>query len=126
MEQFAAQPRWVTEWQYTTKLGDILTGRADVVLWLDHPRSLVMRQVIVRTLRRRIRRERLWNGNIEPGLRTLFTDRDHVVRWAWRSLGTPGKLVSALLEQRGESVAVVRLRGRRQVRQWVGRSLTDC
>ncbi|WP_198348413.1 hypothetical protein [Plantactinospora sp. KBS50] len=116
---FAAQPRWVTEWQFTAKLGDILSGRADLVVWLDHPRHLVMRQVIARTVARRWRREILWNGNVEPPLRTVLTDPEHVIRWAWRTQGGPADRVGRLLRQRDPEVMVVRLRGRRQVRRWV-------
>jgi adenylate kinase family enzyme len=87
VEAFVQQPRWVTEWQYTARLGDILHSRADCVLWLDHPRSLVMRQVIGRTLARRLQRRQLGNGNVEPPLWTVFTDPEHVVRWAWRTQG---------------------------------------
>ncbi|GLW30638.1 hypothetical protein [Actinoplanes regularis] len=123
VEAFVEQPGWVTEWQYTSKLGDILQSRTDCVLWLDHPRSLVMRQVLGRTLGRRLRRERLWNGNVEPPLWTVFTDRDHVLRWAWRTQGGPGERVAALLERRGHDVVVVRLRGRRQLSRWVSRNL---
>lgn len=112
-----------TEWQYTAKLGDILHSRADCVLWLDHPRGLVMRQVVGRTLARRIQRRQLWNGNVEPPLWTVFTDPEHVVRWAWRTQGGPGERVAALLEQRGHDVVVVRLRGRRQVARWASRNL---
>ncbi|WP_155370067.1 P-loop NTPase family protein [Catellatospora vulcania] len=118
---FAAQPRWVTEWQYTDKLGDLLSGRADTVVWLDHPRPLVMWQVTRRTVRRRWQREQLWNGNVEGPLYTILTDPEHVIRWAWRTHGKPAGRVAALLEQRGEQVAVVRLRGRAQVQRWVRR-----
>ncbi|GIF80303.1 hypothetical protein ACFQY4_23190 [Catellatospora bangladeshensis] len=118
---FVAQPRWVTEWQYTNKLGDLLSGRADTVLWLDHPRRLTMWQVTRRTVLRRWRREQLWNGNTEGPLRTVFTDPEHVIRWAWRTHGQPGRRVAGLLESRGEQVAVVRLRGRAQVQRWVRR-----
>ncbi len=118
---FAAQARWVTEWQYTNKLGDLLSGRADTVLWLDHPRPLTMWQVTRRTVLRRWRREQLWNGNVEGPLRTFFTDPEHVIRWAWRTQGQPGRRVAGLLESRGEQVAVVRLRGRAQVQRWVAR-----
>lgn len=125
VEAFVEQQCWVTEWQYTAKLGDILHSRADCVLWLDHPRRLVMRQVIGRTLVRRIHRVHLWNGNVEPPLWTVFTDRDHVIRWAWRTQGGPGERVAALLKQRGSDVVVVRLRGRRQVARWASRNLGD-
>ena len=40
--------------------------RADTVVWLDLPRSQVMRQIVSRTFRRVLTREELWNGNREP------------------------------------------------------------
>jgi hypothetical protein len=58
----------VTEWQYSLVRG-ILAERADLLIWLDLTRGVVMWQVVRRTLRRRLRREVLWNGNIEPPLR---------------------------------------------------------
>jgi adenylate kinase family enzyme len=54
VQAFVSQPRWVTEWQYTARLGTLLIDHADLVLWLDHPRRQVMRQVIIRTMRRRL------------------------------------------------------------------------
>jgi adenylate kinase family enzyme len=123
VQAFAAGDRWVTEWQYTGQLGDILQGRADCVLWLDHPPVLAMRQLVARTVRRRVRRETLWNGNVEGPLWTVFTDRDHVIRWAWQTRGKAGARVARLLAERGDEVVVVRLRGRREVAGWVRRSL---
>ena len=38
-------------------------------------RPMVLRQVTTRTLRRRLRREVLWNGNVEPPLRTIFASK---------------------------------------------------
>lgn len=118
---FISQPRWVTEWQYTSRLGSLLIDRADLVVWLDHPRSLVMRQVIARTVRRRLRDEELWNGNKEAPLRTVFTDRDHIVRWAWQNYHVPGQKVRQLLTVR--DLPVVRLRGKRQLTEWARRNL---
>lgn len=123
VEAFAAQPQWVTEWQYTSKLGHTLYGRADCVLWLNHPRCLVMRRIILRTLIRRVRREALWNGNVEPPLRTVLTDHDHVVRWAWRTHGRAAERVMALLSERGREVVVVQLRGHREADRWIRRNL---
>jgi hypothetical protein len=36
-------------------------------------------------LRRRLQRELLWHDNVEPALWTVVTERDHIVRWAWRT-----------------------------------------
>src|SRR5690349_19837931 len=58
VHRFAAEPTWVTEWQYSS-VRDHLAERADLVVWLDLPKATVMRQVARRTLLRRVRRQRL-------------------------------------------------------------------
>jgi hypothetical protein len=62
-----------------------------------------------RTLRRRLGRIELWSGNLEPSLRTFFTDRDHIVRWSMRTFGLhPGRVRAALGEHPG--LRLVRIR----------------
>ncbi|WP_232304044.1 AAA family ATPase [Pseudofrankia sp. DC12] len=116
VEAFTSQPSWATEWQYSSVRG-LLADRADLVLWLDLPRSTVMRQVIGRTLRRRLRRVELWNGNYEPPLSAFFTDPDHIVRWAWRTHHKTALRIASLRERRPE-LAVVRLPSRAAVARW--------
>ncbi|OHV37185.1 MULTISPECIES: ATPase AAA [Pseudofrankia] len=116
VEAFSGGSAWVTEWQYR-EARDLLADRADLMVWLDLPRRTVMRQVIRRTLRRRLRREVLWNGNIEPPLRTILTDREHIVRWAWSTHHKSSRRIAALRERRPE-LPIVRLRGRADVDRW--------
>ena len=117
VEEFTARPAWVTEWQYTV-VRDLLADRCDLMVWLDPPHATVMRQVTARTLRRRVRREVLWNGNLEPPLRAFLTDRDHVVRWAWRTrFATAERL--ATLRVRLPDLPVVRLRSRAEADRWL-------
>jgi len=123
VESFSEQPAWVTEWQYSI-VRDLLAERADLLVWLDLPRAKVMRQVVVRTARRRLRRQVLWNGNIEPPLWTIFTDPDHIVRWAWKTHPKSAQRVAALAKQRPE-LAVVRLRSWSEVQQWLNGAVRD-
>ncbi|WP_462417946.1 P-loop NTPase family protein [Kytococcus sp. Marseille-QA3725] len=119
VEQFTGQDGWVTEWQYTHVLGDLLPRRADLVVWLDLPRHVVMRQVVARTVRRRVRREELWNGNVEGPLRHVLTDPEHIVRWAWSTHGkVPGRVEAARAAR--PELPVVRLRSRGEVDAWLG------
>lgn len=110
----AAADRWVMEWQYEA-VRPLLAERAELLVWLDLPRRVVMRQVVRRTLRRRLRRLELWNGNVEPPLRTFFTDREHIVRWAWSSYPE----ATTRIAQLPPSLPVVRLRSRREVERWM-------
>jgi adenylate kinase family enzyme len=116
VRRFIAEPDWVTEWQYgavRTELAD----RSDLLIWLDLSRWRVMTQVVRRTVRRRLRREQLWNGNLEGPLWTVFTDSGHIVRWAWSAYSRTAPRVWELQERRPELV-IVRLRTRAAVRRW--------
>jgi len=98
VERLSAGRRWTTEWQYPGARR-ILASRADLLVFLDLPRWLVMARVVRRTLSRRIRHIELWNGNFEPPLRTVIHDRDHIVRWAWRTNHENLGRVSELIER---------------------------
>jgi adenylate kinase family enzyme len=117
VHRFSAGPAWVTEWQYGSARAH-LAERADLLVWLDLPRATVMRQVVHRTLKRRARRERLWNGNVEPPLRTFFTDSEHIVRWAWSTHRESAPRVTALLQDRPDRM-VVRLRNHKDAHAWL-------
>jgi adenylate kinase family enzyme len=123
VDTFSAQRAWVTEWQYDS-VRALLAERADLLVWLDLPRARVMRQVISRTVGRRLRRQRLWNANVEPPLWTIFTDREHIVRWAWTTHPESAQRVLALAEQRPE-LMIVRLRSWREVQHWLGGAVHD-
>ena len=119
----AAGPAWVTEWQYAAAR-PLLLERADLLVWLDLPRARVLRQVTARTVRRRLRRSELWNGNHERPLWTVLTDPDHIVRWAWSSHARTGPRVEQAARQRPE-LPVVRLRSPAEVRRWLAGPLRE-
>ncbi|MBB5955952.1 adenylate kinase family enzyme [Saccharothrix tamanrassetensis] len=118
VRELVKRETWATEWQYTLAR-PLLLARADTLIWLDHAKHTVLRRVVVRTVVRRVRRVQLWNGNTEPPLRTVFTDREHLLRWAWKSHGrTRDRIAAVLAGEHGSRLAVVRLRGQREVDQW--------
>jgi adenylate kinase family enzyme len=117
VHRVAATPAWVIEWQYDP-VRTHLAERADLLVWLDLPRALVMRQVIRRTLIRRLRHETLWNGNVEAPLWTVFTAKDHIVRWAWQTHRRSAERVRSLIQERPD-LTVVRLRSRAEIDRWM-------
>lgn len=120
---FSSLAHWITEWQYSS-VRDLLADRADLLIWLDLPRRTVMRQVTIRTVRRRVRHQVLWNGNVEPPLHTIFADREHIVRWAWNTHHKSAIRVSELRNRRPD-LTIVRLRSSAEVDRWVGGALTS-
>src|SRR5919201_1062078 len=79
---------WVVDGNYESKLGDLVLGRADTVIWLDVPLRVALTRVTRRTIRRIRTGEELWNGNRESwrggffGWESMFvwTIRSHLKR----------------------------------------------
>lgn len=117
VDHFTSGPSWVVEWQYA-QVRALLLDRADTLIWLDHNRWTVTHRVVRRTLRRRIHHVELWNGNVEPPLRTIFTDREHIIRWSWRTHRKRQREAREVAHRPGGPL-VVRLTGQHQVDTWV-------
>jgi adenylate kinase family enzyme len=122
VQQLAATERWTTEWQYPAAR-PVLAERADLLILLDLPRWVVMSRITRRTLSRRLHHVELWNGNIEPPLRTILHDRDHIIRWAWRTHTDHVARVTELI-QRNPPLPIVRLTTQAQVDGWLAGPLT--
>lgn len=108
---------WVTEWQYQA-VRELLADRADLLVWLDLPRRVVMTRIARRTLGRRLRRTELWNANQEPPLHTIFFQPDHIIRWAWRTHAEHLDRITNCAAQHPDLV-IVRLRSRADVAAWL-------
>lgn len=83
--EFSRAKHWVIDGNYVSHgVSDIVWPIADTVVWLDPPRHTVMRRVVLRTLRRVITREELWNGNREPWS-NLWNPRPekNIIVWSW-------------------------------------------
>jgi adenylate kinase family enzyme len=118
VQTLVAAETWTTEWQYDSAR-PILAEHADLLVWLDLPFVRVtVPRLIRRTLSRRWRREVLWNGNVEPPLRTIFTDPNHVIRWGIQTRRKFTDLVPHL-EYEYPQLAVVRLRSQVEVDRWI-------
>ena len=81
--EFVAASRWVVDGNYS-RVQDLVWQRADTVVWIDLPRRLVIRRIILRTLRRTVGRVELWNGNKEPWTNLFRADpAKSIIAWSW-------------------------------------------
>ncbi len=108
---------WVSEWQYSPVKPHFLS-RCDLLVWLDLPLAVVMWRLVRRTVRRRVHRTELWNGNREGPLLELLTDPEHIIRFTWRVRHHAVQNVELAQVVRPE-LPVVRLRSRREVTRWL-------
>lgn len=78
-----AGDRWTVAGNYNATR-DLVWTRADTLVWLDYPLTVVLGRLAGRTLRRLLTREVLWGGNRETW-RAQFLSRDSLFLWALRS-----------------------------------------
>ena len=114
-----SSPTFVIDGNYS-KVTDSFRPRIDTLLWLDYTFGLVMRQVVDRTIRRVIRRERLWNGNRES-LRLTFS-KDSILLWVVQTHARRRREMREMLAA-GEydHVRVIRFGSPSELKRWLGR-----
>ncbi|MBS0024714.1 AAA family ATPase [Microbacterium paraoxydans] len=118
---FAAEDRWVTEWQYTSKGTDeILTPRAELAVWLDYPYRVVRGRLVRRTLSRSILRTRMWNGNVEKPIWNLVRSdpEANILAWQTKTLRTWSERFPAV-QERFPHLTIVRLTHPREAERWL-------
>ena len=110
--------RWVADGNYSVTR-DVVWGRATAIVWLDYTFGVVFWRLLLRTLRRGILRETLWNGNKENLFSHFFT-RNSLFWWAvkshWRRRRT---MPLALAEPQYAHLQLVRLRSPRAAARWL-------
>jgi adenylate kinase family enzyme len=111
---------WVVAGNYNF-LRDLVWPKAEVVIWLDYGLPLIFWRLLVRTLRRSLSREVLWNGNIE-NLWThlkLWSD-DSLFKWLFKSYWRRKRETPGLLSRPEHAhLKLIQLRSAKQTREWL-------
>ncbi len=114
--RLAACDEWIVDGNYTKFTEQTLWPRAQLVVWLDLSKALVIARVVRRTIRRIVMRERLWNGNRET-LRAAFS-HESIVRWAWTT-HEANRAKYPRLAASYPHAQLIRLQSRKEVRGFV-------
>lgn len=78
----AAAPGWVMDGNYTG-VRALVVEAADVVIWLDYSRAVVMGRVLRRSFLRAATGAELWPGTGNRETFARWLDPEHPIRWAW-------------------------------------------
>jgi adenylate kinase family enzyme len=124
LDRFQAEDGgWVVDGNYRSRVADLI--KADVYVWLDYPRSIVMGRVVRRTLGRVVMRRELWNGNRERWRSLVNLDpNENIVLWAWANHQNYRRKYEDA-SAREQHATWIRLRSPREGEAWlsqVGRS----
>lgn len=109
---------WIADGNYTFTR-DVVWPRAQMVVWLDYPITVVMWRLFRRTLKRSILREELWNGNREKLWRHLFS-RQSLFLWALQTHWLRRRTIPAALDLPEHShIRLVHLRSSAEAERWI-------
>ena len=111
----AAANGWTVDGNYDSKLGDLVLGAAETIVWLDLPLTVKLRRLWTRTTRRIRTSEELWNGNREAW-RTAFIGRESLFVWMFRQHFRQQRTWP---QTYGNDRRFVRLRSETEVAHWL-------
>lgn len=111
---------WVVAGNYRM-VRDILWPAADLVIWLDYPLLFVFWRLLVRTARRVVLREELWNGNRERLWEHMrLWSEDSLFHWLFKSYGMHRREYPTLFAlPEYEHLDVLRFNAPRQTEAWL-------
>lgn len=115
VQQICAGEEWVLDSAYASWL-DVPLARAQVVVALDYPRWLSLWRVTLRSFRRAFDQQPICGGNVETWGRVF--SRDSMVVWHFRSFARKRDRIRTWASSTG-GPTIVRLRTRRQAREWL-------
>jgi adenylate kinase family enzyme len=119
VEAFTEQSQWVIDGNYS-HVRDLVWSTADVIVFIDLPKSQVVSRVVRRTLRRLFRREELWNGNRESFRNVLSLDPSkNIVLWSWTTHARYHEQVPEEARAQADHAQIVVLRTKREVTEFL-------
>ena len=75
---------WIIDGNYQSRLEELVPNSADLIIWFNLKRRIVIYRILKRSILRSLVRKTLWNGNRESFLNLLKTDPyENVVLWSW-------------------------------------------
>lgn len=120
-----AADRWVTDGNYSAVRGRIFR-RATQIIWLDYDRAVIMPRVIRRSFIRALSKDELWPGTGNREEFRRWIDKDHPIRWAWRThKARRAGYTEMFADPRLAGLAVHRLRHPRDVAPLIDQLVRD-
>jgi adenylate kinase family enzyme len=114
---------WVVDGNYSMTM-DVTWGRADTLVWLDYSLRLVLWRLFLRTNRRILRREVLWNGNRENFANAYLSSQSLYV-WVFRSFWRRRRNWPKWLAEGYRHLEVHRFRTPGEAARWLAETSVD-
>ncbi|MBT7069711.1 MAG: adenylate kinase [Anaerolineae bacterium] len=111
---------WAVDGNYGV-VRDLSWARAEVVIWLDYPLHINFLRLFIRTIRRAITQEVIWNGNREPFLPHLkLWSPESLFHWLFKTYWRRKREYPALLAlPEYEHLDLVRFKSPKETENWL-------
>lgn len=120
VEAATSGSRWIVAGNYG-QVRDIVWGRADTLVWLDYPLPLVLRRLALRTVKRAVTREDLWNTGNRESLGSMI-GKQSILRYALRThRANRARFASDVADPRYGHLEVHRFDAPRALAPWLDR-----
>lgn len=118
VENAVEKENWVIAGNYSS-VRHIVWERAQVIIWLDYPFSIVFWRLIKRTIHRTVTKELLWGKNVERGwVQLKVWSPDSLIHWLFKTYWRRKKETPLLLEQYSH-LRVIHFMHPREVEKWL-------
>lgn len=114
-QEAAGRESWVIDGAHRAAMPAVW-ARADCIVWLDYPLRTVLGRIIRRSVRRVIRKEELWHGNLERFRRVV--GRRSPILWAVRTHLSLRREI-ARRQTADPTRWLIRLRSPREAERWL-------
>jgi len=120
VDEATRSERWVVAGNYQ-QVRDIIWSRAEAVIWLDYSFPRVFWQLTIRTFRRSILQEELWNGNREKlWWHFKFWSDESLYRWLFKTYWRRKREYPQLFAELGyDHLKVIRFGSPRKADEWL-------
>lgn len=82
-EQLKDKTDYIIDGNYRS-ISDLTWDKCAVLICLDYSKLVIMKRIILRTVRRVLTQEELWNGNRES-FKKSFMSKESIILWSWNT-----------------------------------------
>ncbi len=114
---------WIIDGNYG-QTHPLTWAKADCVIWIDLPLWKTLYHNIIRSVKRSIRREELWQGTgNRESFKRMFS-KDSIILWLLKTYKSNIKLYESRMKDAAYShIKFVRLKSRKEIKNWVAASV---
>jgi len=107
-------PRWICEGNYASRTFEVRLPKADLIIWLNTPRTLCLFRVLIRTLRNKKRPD--IPDDCPEKINAAFLQ---FLRYVWNFERDSRPMIEKLRIQYGNDVAVIQLNNKKQIKKFL-------